>query len=422
MRIKRNAVIALVLLAMGAGLTAVVAGSGIPRRVGDLAPPPAELSDKITVLGLPNARFWAWYDTQGEALVEEWERSLQRERANAGQETLPAAHLLAISGGGGDGAFGAGIVCGWYETGNMPAFKLVTGISTGSMIAPFAFLGGEYITQLRQLYTSITQSDIHTLRAVNGLYGVVFHDAASDTEPLHRLISRYMNEAMLLDIATAYRRGRLLMIATASLDQQRPILWNIGAIANSGHPRSLELVRKIILASASIPGAFPPVMIDVEAGGTRYQEMNVDAGVVAQTFLYPIWLGLRSNLRVANVTRETSAYILRNSRLDAQWASVNRDFMTITERSIDTMIHYLGYNDILRLYDTAKRDGIDFNLGFIETDFDKKKREQFDSDYMRALFEYAYSKGKAGPEWHKEPPILDQWHRRLGRGSIEYTP
>src|SRR5262249_24318904 len=150
----------------------------------------------------------------------------------------------------------------------------------------------------------------------------------------------------LADVAAAYKQGRLLMIATASLDQQRPILWNIGAIASSGHPDALELVRKVILASASIPGVFPPVMINIEADGQGYQEMNVDAGWVAQTFLSRVGLGLRMNLRSGTAARDRHAYVVRNGRLDADWASVNRDFLTITERAIGTMIHYLGYNDI----------------------------------------------------------------------------
>jgi hypothetical protein len=398
-------------------------GPSHPRREGHLAPAPADALNHIKVLGLPNARFGAWYDTQGQAMLDEWEQSLQRERASALPDgSLPPAHLLSISGGGGDGAFGAGIICGWAETGTMPVFKLVTGVSTGSMIAPFVFLGGRYIDQLHKLYTTITQSDIRSMRALKGLSGVLFDDAIADTAPLYRLISRYVNEQMVADIAAAYKAGRLLMIATASLDQQRPILWNIGAIAASGHPDAIELIRKLILASASIPGAFPPVMINIEANGQRYQEMNVDAGVAAQAFLYPIWLGLRMNLRFGPFARVHHAYIIRNGRLDPDWASVNRDFLTIIERAINTMIHYLGYNDILRLYNTAKRDGIDYNLAYIETDFSATRNDPFDPEYMKALFEYAYKKGKQNSFWHKEPPVLDVWHSSLGRGAIEYTP
>jgi hypothetical protein len=276
------------------------------------------------------------------------------------------------------------------------------------MIAPFAFLGGAYIDQLRELYTTLkSQEEIRTLRALNGFYGVAFGEAIADTEPLYRLISRYLNARMLADLATAYRNGRMLMIATASLDHQRPIVWNIGAIAASGHREALELIRKVVLASAAIPGAFPPVMIDVDAGGKRYQEMNVDAGVVQQALLYPMYFGVRATMRYGKLARERHAYIIRNARLDPDWASVNRDFLTIIERAVSTMVHYLGYNDVVRIYDMTKRDGIDYNLAYIETDFGQKKNELFDPVYMKALFDYAYARGRNKPVWHKAPPVLD---------------
>jgi hypothetical protein len=397
----------LLILLAGCALLVYVAMVHRPAiRDGDLASPPANIADQITVLGLPNARFWAWFDTQGPLLIREWEQAEERERALTGG-FLPPVSYLAVSGGGGDGAFGAGLICGWSDTGTMPTFKLVTGVSTGSLIAPFVFLGGSYIDQLRKIYTTISDKDIRTMRALNGLYGVLFGDALADTAPLYELISRYVNEQMLSDITSAYKNGRLLLVATASLDEQRPVLWNIGAIAASGHPKALELVRKIILASASIPGAFPPVMIDVEANGRRYQEMNADAGVVAQTFLYPIYLGYRLRTGPSR-DRERHAYIIRNSRLDPDWASVTRDFLTITQRAVATMVHYIGYNDMLRIFEAARRDHVDYNLAFIETDFLKKKREAFDPEYMKALFDNAFEKGRHGYAWHKAPPIFEE--------------
>jgi hypothetical protein len=390
-------------------LAAFIPGAVLLTRCSSLergAPMPRALADNATVLGIPNARFWP--DTQGEALLREAMRALERERAAAGTANrtdrgLPPAYFLAISGGGDDGAFGAGLLCGWSDSGRMPPFKLVTGVSTGAMIAPFAFLGRSYSDRLRTMYTSITPADIAKER---GLFGAIFGEALADTTPLFQLISRYADQQMLGDIAREYGKGRLLLIGTTSLDQQRPIIWNIGAIAASGHPESLELVRKILLASAAIPGAFPPVMIDVEAGGRRYQEMNVDGGAVVQTFLYPPSVGLRVDLRSPEYARERHAYIIRNGRLDPDWASVDRSFMTIVGRAISTMIHYSGYNDILRIYNTTKRDGVDYNLAYIETDFPEIKHEQFDPEYLRALFAYGYDKGRRGPVWHKAPPLL----------------
>ncbi len=383
---------------------AFVAGCGGIERG---PPAPRELSDQITVLGTPNARFWP--DTQGAALAREALESVERERRAAGlppgsNQRLPPAYFLAVSGGGDNGAFGAGLLCGWEDRGTMPSFKLVTGISTGAMIAPFAFLGQPYHNALCTMYTTIKPSDIHEPR---GFFGALFSDALSDTSPLAGLVRRYMTEQALADIAREYRKGRLLLIGTTNLDVQRPIIWNIGAIAASGKPGALALVRKILLASSAIPGAFPPVMIDVEAGGQHYQEMNVDGGAVAQTFLYPPDLGLRINPRARKNARERHAYIIRNGRLSPDWAATERQFLPIVARAIATMIHYSGYNDVLRIYAITKRDGVDYNLAYIEPDFATAKHEEFDPAYLRALFEYGRTKGRQGYRWHKAPPVLE---------------
>ena len=375
------------------------------------APMPPAVADQVTVLGIQNGRFWP--DTQGEALLREGVQALERERAAAritgsssGGSTvnLSPANFLAVSGGSDDGAFGAGLICGWSDSGKMPTSKLVTGVSTGSMIAPFAFLGGAYIGRLRTLYTTIKPEDISEDA---GLFGALFGEALADTEPLARLISRYVDQQMLADIAREYARGRLLLIGTTSLDEQRPVIWNLGAIAGSGHPGALELTRKVLLASAAIPGAFPPVMIEVDAAGRRYQEMNVDGGAVVQTFLYPPDTGLRVDLRSAEHARQRHAYIVRNGRLDPDWAKVDRRFLKIVGRAISTMIHYSGYNDIIRIYATTKRDGVDYNLAYIEPDFPDMKHEEFDPAYLRALFDYGYAKGRQGSAWHKAPPLLE---------------
>ncbi|MGE0259663.1 MAG: patatin-like phospholipase family protein [Alphaproteobacteria bacterium] len=368
-----------------------------------LPPAPAGVADQVTVLGIPNGRFWP--DTQARAMAAEAIAARERERATlAATGRFPPANFLAVSGGGDNGAFGAGLLCGWYDSGTIPTFNLVTGVSTGAMIAPFAFLGGPYYNRLRTLYTTITPSDVmETL----GLYGAVFGTALADTTPLFHLIARYLDERMFADIADAYRKGRLLLIGTTNLDQQRPVIWNIGAIAATGRPEALTLVHKILLASAAIPGAFPPVLIDVEAGGRSYQEMHVDGGAVVQTFLYPANISLVMNMRSPEFNRERHAYIIRNGRLDPNWTEVEPQFISIAGRAIATMIHYSGVNDILRIYATTKRDGVDYNLAYIGPDFADVDREQFDPVYMRNLFDYGYAKGRAGYPWSKVPPYLD---------------
>jgi Patatin-like phospholipase len=389
---------ALALLLLATGCAAPVRLSAVPQS----------LTEDTTVLGIPNARFWV--DTQGPELVQEAMAALRRERAAQATSGRPAAALsaanyLAISGGSDDGAFGAGLLVGWSKNGTRPTFKVVTGISTGALIAPFAFLGSADDPELRAVYTQISPDKIYERR---WLLSAVFSDALTSTTPLYHLISKYVTHDMLAAIAREYDKGRLLLIGTTDLDVQRPVIWNMGAIAKSGSPGALTLFRKILLASAAVPGLFPPVMIDVDADGHHYQEMHVDGGAVAQIFLFPPQLGELMKWRQGDLARERHAYIIRNSRLDPEWATVDRRLLSITGRAIATMIHASGYNDVIRIYATCRRDGIDFNLAYIGSDFKGVRKESFDRTYMRALFEYGYQQGVHGYPWHKKPPILEQ--------------
>jgi predicted acylesterase/phospholipase RssA len=219
------------------------------------------------------------------ALAAEFRRAYDREvKSLGGAARFPTAHYLAISGGGDNGAFGAGLLAGWTESGTRPNFKAVTGISTGALIAPFAFLGAEYDQQLAEVYTTINQRDVFEKRPV---LAAIASDGMADTSPLYRLISKYLDDQMIERIGREYDRGRLLLIGTTNLDAGRAVVWNIGAIAKSPNPKAPELIRRILLASASIPAAFPPVMFEVSLDGAAYQELQADGGAMAQTFLYP---------------------------------------------------------------------------------------------------------------------------------------
>jgi hypothetical protein len=366
---------------------------------------PQTLTERAVVLGISNARFWA--DTQGAELAEEALRALAREREylalTQSRGALPPANFLVVSGGSDNGAFGAGLLVGWTEAGNRPEFKLVTGVSTGALTAPFAFLGPAYDAQLKDVYTNIVPSDVYEAR---GYLAAVLDDAMSDTRPLFRLISRYADSRMLAAIAEEFQKGRLLLIGTTDLDVMRPVIWNIGAIAASGHPDALDLFRRILLASASVPAVFPPVLIDVELDGKSYQEMHVDGGAVAQMFLYPPTVTARFDMRRGPLARERHAYVIRNARVDAEWAMVDRRVLSIAGRAITSMIHYSGSNDIGRLQATAERDGVDFNLAYIGKDFTVERTVPFDQTYMRALFDYAFQQARRGFPWSKSHPML----------------
>ena len=355
-------------------------------------------------LGIPHARFFADGDTG--VMIQEGMRALNREWAalraegkNPTRAKPPPAYYLAVSGGGDNGAYSAGLLNGWTETGSRPEFKMVTGVSTGALVAPFAFLGPSYDAALREVYTSMTPDSIYRTR---GISAALFDDAMADTSPLADVIAKYADEKMFAAIAREYGEGRLLLICTTDLDAQRPVIWNIGALAASGKPEALLLFRNILRASAAVPGVFQPVMIDVELDGKKYQEMHVDGGAIAQLFLYPPTLEANRLFK-----RERHAYIIRNARLDPDYAVAERRTITIAGRAISTMLAASGHNDVLRIYFVSQRDGVDYNLAYIGSDFvAPEKKGEFDQAYMRALYDYGYQQAKAGREWHKAPPGL----------------
>jgi hypothetical protein len=380
------------------GLVAA-AGCSIPARGPAV---PLSDADRALPLGIPNARFFA--DGDPAPMIAEASAAIERERAAlraAGKPAtpLPPASFLAVSGGGDNGAFGAGLINGWTTTGTRPEFKIATGVSTGALIAPFAFLGPDYDAALREVYTTMSPDRVFRRRS---LLAALFDDAMAETRPLAETIAHYADQRMLDAIGREYQKGRLLLIGTTDLDAQRPVIWNIGAIAASHHPKSLELFRKILLASASIPGAFEPVLVDVEIEGARFQEMHVDGGAIAQLFLYPASI----DPTALPVRRRQTAYIIRNARLDPEHAEIERRTISIAGRAIGTMLTASGQNDVLRVYFVAKRDGVDYNLAYIGRDFKMPRAGPFDQAYMRTLFDYGYREAVEGRSWHKAPPGL----------------
>ena len=390
-------------LAAGGALAASLPGCALPER----GPPvPLGRTSEATVLGVPNERL---FPAMGAAPMEaEFVAAMERQRRARGLASLadmPQLQLLAVSGGGENGAFGAGLLCGWTAQGARPTFDLVTGISTGALTAPFVFLGSDYDPQLRAVYTETPPAQILAKRS---LTAALFDDAMADNAPLFKTISGYVDDRMLAAIAAAYDSGRLLLVASTDLDAQVPVIWNIGAIAKSGHPRALDTIRRVLLASAAIPGAFPPSMIEVTMDGKTYQEMHVDGGAFAQTFLYPSALtaNRQQRRRAGLPVVEARAFIIRNGRLDPEWATVERRTLGIAGRAISTMIAAAGYNDVIRIYAITQRDGVDYNLAYIGRDFNEVLPSAFDSGYMRALYDYAFQQARRGYDWAKKPPIV----------------
>jgi predicted acylesterase/phospholipase RssA len=226
----------------------------------------------------------------------------------------------------------------------------------------------------------------------------------ADTLPLRNVLRKHVDQALLDAIAAEYTKGRELWIATTNLDSRVRYIWNMTRIAATRHPRALDLFHSLMIASAAIPGAFPPVMIDVDAGGRRYQEMHVDGGAMAQVFVYPTGLDFEALAVENDSERQRTLYVIRNSRLDPDWAQVERRTLSIAGRAISSLIHTQGLGDLYRIFLTAQRDGLDFNLAYIPSHFNAPHKEEFDTEYMRALFALGYDMAAGGYPWEKVPP------------------
>lgn len=361
---------------------------------------PPDLHGQERIGDMPGVRYQSWSQAGINAMLKDIQSS------NPGTDTSTKnelANYLSISGGGDNGAFGAGLLVGWTAQGTRPKFDLVTGVSTGALIAPFAYLGPDYDHVLKAVYTEVQPGDIFNER---GLLGALFGEALGDTSPLFRLISKHIDAALLKSIAEEYRRtNRWLLVASTNLDTGTPVIWNMGKLAQVGTPEALTLFRKILLASAAIPGVFPPVMIDVVAGDQSYQEMHVDGGATMNVFLYPSALGsaARENQVVAT-SKNRQAYIIRNARIDADWKETERNTLSIMGRAVSQLIQSQGYGDLYRIYQTTQRDHVGFNLAYIGSDFHFPHEREFDRQYMNALYQYGFQLGKAGYPWAHTPP------------------
>src|SRR6266700_1231037 len=351
------------------------------------APAPAQQSETPTrpdftaddqaaavIPGVPDARFWA--DSEKEFL-----------------KALPATPgpWLCLSTGGGDGAFGAGLLNGWSESGKRPAFSVVTGVSTGSLMAPFAFIGSSRDDGLKRAYTEYNAGDIFE--------DVKTAESMVDTWPLTRLIAKEVTPELLAQIAEAHRQGRRLFVATTNLDAQRGTIWNMGAIAAKGDEAALKLFRDILAASTAIPGLFPPVLIDVEANGKKTQEMHADGGLAAQVLVAP-----ESMINSSSKTKipATQLYLIANNRLTSEFAMTERSLIFVLGHSIAVGVQAMLRVNIDRTAAAAKRDGVPFYVSYPALSSAEQGKGAFDPEFMKGLFEQGVARGKGS-----EPFVQD---------------
>jgi len=357
-----------------------------------------------TVPGMPGIRAW------GGKFSPEFQRdaveSLRQEQAAGlvgGPGTLRQYAILALSGGGADGAFGAGFLTGWSDAGTRPAFKLVTGISTGALIAPFAFLGDDYDEELEEVFTTTSTRKILNF---NSIFSILFRsEAFADSKPLQDLVAEHIDEKILRAVADRHNQGHRLYIGTTNMDAQRLSVWNMGMIANFGTPQALELFRKIMVASASIPIALPPVMIEVEFNGRRYDEMHTDGGTITQVFFYAGVIDLRAagELAGANASNVGDLYVIRNGQLTPGVEQTERKLADISDRALYTMIKAAAVNNLFRIHAFARRDNVGFHYVDIPDSHVSESSEPFDQAEMNRLFSVGYKLGLSGDAWQDDP-------------------
>lgn len=363
---------------------------------------PAALVAEATVPRVGNVRMW------GDASAEEVWKFLQVEekalaakwRARAAKGALTSS-ILTISGGADDGAFGSGLLVGWGETGKRPEFDLVTGISAGGLIAPLAFIGKDYDDELASVFTTHGSDEIFESTVLAGIFG---GSALANSGPLEKLIDDYVDHELLRRVAEERAKGRILIVGTTNIDAQRPVFWDMGRIAQSNDPAALELFRKVLLASASIPGVFPPVHIKVEAGGKTYEELHVDGGATRQLFLSPGDFSFKSVDKLLGLKINRHLYVIRNGKIGPEWKATQESTVAIAQRSLETLTKSQGIGDLIRMYAKAEKDKIDFKLIAIPNDFDAPRKQPFDLGYTKPLFELGYRMGRDGIPWESKPP------------------
>jgi predicted acylesterase/phospholipase RssA len=318
-------------------------------------------------------------------------------------------NYLVISGGGPRGAYGAGVLTAWTKLGTRPEFTVVTGVSTGALTAPFAFLGSKYDARLEKVYTTLDTRQIINTRS---FFAIIGGDSVVDSSPLKSLIEKLIDDEVIGDLAREFQRGRQLMVGTTNLDAGRPVVWNLTRMAASDHPEAGKLIRQVLLASASIPGAFPPVYIEVETpDGRKYDEMHVDGGASSQMFFYPARLNWKDVTDALDVKGTPTIYLIRNAFLDPTYKTTSPRLLPIADRTINSLIRTQGIGDFYRIATLADRDGLEFEITWIPDGTNEslgvEPTEEFDPKYMKALFEFGQQRTLEGETWKNFFQLLE---------------
>jgi predicted acylesterase/phospholipase RssA len=300
--------------------------------------------------------------------------------------------ILALSGGGADGAFGAGALVGLTQAGVRPQFSVVTGVSAGAFLAAYAFLGPEWDQQLIDAYTS---GHAEHLLQPRGL-GMIFDSSVYRGKPLEQLVEHYLSDVLIEAVAHEAASGRLLLVATTNVDTGETVVWDLGSIAMNGGPNAKTLFRDVLVASASVPGMFPPVIIRVQEEQGDYSEAHVD-GTTTVPFLVPSAL-LHAAGQVADRS-PPEVYVIVDGRLSEQPKSVQLRFRTIVSRSISAGLTHMTRTTLELAATTAQLQGANLRYSAIPTAYPNLAPFDFRTSTMRSLYQYGYECAHTGRLW-----------------------
>lgn len=306
-------------------------------------------------------------------------------------------NILALSGGGSEGAFGAGALVGLTQAHARPHFELVTGVSAGALIAPFAFLGSTWDPELEAAFTTDHSRLLGRSPSWRFLSRLVFPLGRAHDDPLFDMVNRYVTPALVAAVARAAERGRRLVIATTDLDSEETVLWDMGVIAEHGGEAARELFRDVLVASASVPGAFPPVLIRVRDGLHTYEEMHVDGSVTTSVFTFPLVAGIgRMDLPPMH---GGELYMIVNSPLARLPKTTPVSTVSVLTRSFSAGMTYKTREAIVDTVNLTARLGMQFHLTDIPVDFPTTTVVDFSPKLMRDLFDYGERCAAAGQLW-----------------------
>ena len=335
---------------------------------------------------------------------------------------LPVGHaprnFLVLSGGGMNGAYSAGVLKGWTASGARPRLDVVTGISTGALIAPFALLGPEYDGALERFYTTVRDRDIFRTRSPLLL---PWAESLADSSPLRKHIAAEITPAVLAAVARAHAEGRRLYAGTTNLDSKQLVIWDLGAIACGDDPDKLELFRRVLLASASVPGLLPPVPINVEVNGQPYTELHVDGGVAASLFLRPGMLGRPLALHQGPNGEDANVFVIVAGKLRLTTQPVKRRLLSLAEETLEGIRQAQFEGDLLRTYLLARFAGARFALAAVPQEFPIETGSlSFDPRTMRALFDEGFRSASTGTVWRSAPPGLTAGEQSPPRQGVRF--